>query len=104
MQKFREDRAEEVTALRGKIDRLSSVQREAMDAGTLRARQILYWDSIKSDQEDASLTWRGAAEPLAPAPLPSARDVSPSRERDAYGERIHRADPVRPRANAESPG
>ena len=77
---------EEATALRGKIHRLQSVHKAAMDAGTLRARQLLYWDHVKGDDHDPSVSWRSADEPLREGArqgprhgAPSSRNGSPSR-------------------------
>ena len=57
---------EDATAtLRSRVSRLTSVHKAALDAGTIRGRQILYNESIRNDAKGASgsLTWRGAAEP-----------------------------------------
>jgi hypothetical protein len=50
----------EAAGLRGKIARHRSVQREALDAGIVRGRKILYWDYVKGDGSESSLTWRSA--------------------------------------------
>lgn len=98
------ERDEETAALRGKIHRLSTVQKEAMDAGTLRARQILFWNHVKGDDEDPSTSWRSKDEPLPPFGSPG-RSTSPSRIRDEYGELIGRASPSSPYTPVgESPG
>ena len=69
MRRQRQEHDEESGRLKTQVKRLSDVHREAMDAGTLRARQILFWDSVKgghpsvkADGADSSLTWRAADE------------------------------------------
>ena len=74
MRRQRQEHDEESGRLKTQVKRLSDVHREAMDAGTLRARQILFWDSVKgghpsvkADGADSSLTWRAADEGLPPS-------------------------------------
>ena len=71
MRRQRIDHDDEASRLKTQVKRLTDVHKEAMDAGTLRARQILFWDSVKgghptvkSDGADSSLTWRAADEGL----------------------------------------
>ena len=50
----------EASDLYFQIARLKSVQKAALDAGTLRARQILYQHSLQLDGQDSSISWRGS--------------------------------------------
>ena len=84
-ERFQHD--EEAGRLKGQVKRLTEVQKQAMEAGTLRARQILFWDTVKAghptnkgDPDAPSLTWRRADEALPPA---TARPGSPERHTDA---------------------
>ena len=63
---------EEASSLKGKISRLRSVQREVLDAGMQRGRKILYWDWVKGDGGESSLTWRSAGEELREARPPQS--------------------------------
>lgn len=75
MQRKRVEWEEEAAALRGKVHRLMAVQKAAMDApGHRKAHEILYWNHVKGDGSDASLTWRAADETLG-----SHGDSSPVR-------------------------
>lgn len=59
------EHADDTRHLRQKIERLESVHREAMEAGALKGRQILYYESIKSEaHESSSMTWRSIDEKL----------------------------------------
>ena len=88
MRRMKAEKDDEAAQLRHKIHRLSSVQKQAMDAGTLRARQILFWDSVRGDESDPSMTWRGAAEEL-PEYGAGSRSISPTRGWDEGGERLN---------------
>lgn len=63
---------EEASTLKGKISRLRSVQREVLDAGMQRGRKLLYWDWVKGDGGESSLTWRSASEELRDARPPQS--------------------------------
>lgn len=58
LRKSRLDHEEEATLLRGRVQRLSSLQKAALDAGTLKARQVLYWGSVSGEREAPSISWR----------------------------------------------
>ena len=90
-----------------------------MDAGTLRARQILFWDTMRGDAPDPTMTKRGANEELPEYASPDAyerrgsvgfgsRTGSPTRGRDSPGgERLN--SPMyemyeTPQRRIESPG
>ena len=71
---------EEAAGLRNKIHRLSSVQKQAMEAGSLRARQILFWDTMRGEG-DQSFSWRGAEVELPAPQTPATTRGSGSPER-----------------------
>jgi hypothetical protein len=74
--KQRAMRDEEAATLRTRLQRLESVHKAALGAGTVKGRQILFWDSVKGDGGDSSLTWRAAGE-IGDLPL-SGVSISPS--------------------------
>ena len=80
------EHTEEKSRMRTQINRLKAVHKEAMEAGSLKARQILFWDTVKSEGNDPELlSWRPADEELptqenrlSRSPSPSGRSTSPS--------------------------
>ena len=80
------EHTEEKSRMRTQINRLKAVHKEAMEAGPLKARQILFWDTVKSEGNDPELlSWRPADEELptqenrlSRSPSPSGRSTSPS--------------------------
>ena len=71
------DREADATHLQTKIERLRSLHNAALAAGSVRGRQILYTESLKSPAllRNSSLTWRG--EDWSPRATPAR---SPSRD------------------------
>ena len=111
LRRYKAERDDETASLRSKINRMTAVQKEAMDSGPNRAHQLLYWDSLKGTEPSPTKTWRGTEEPLPPAMTPAMRSVSPTRRLDERGEPVGRggsptmgaAGPSQPAQSAESP-
>ena len=60
---------EEEQRLRGRLHRLTSAQHKAMEAGSFKAaRQVLYWEHIKGEEAEPTLTWRSSDAHLPRSP------------------------------------
>jgi hypothetical protein len=80
LRRQRQEHHHEAGSLKSKVERLEAVHKEAMEAGTLKARQILYWETVKGEGKGSpSMTWRATDEKLPATPGADDRTGSPER-------------------------